>query len=167
MLAVQPGFSQHQLSYLIDSALLHGGPTFVFISVAVKLSERPGSRPLPQSLLSVLLTLQILAWGLRNLKSYQLASVTSPSLLVECGGQLVQSCVIKNVKKNPNFDVCVLFMEVVRTWSPPCSDGVREELVGKDLQKSVKMHPVVKLILSCSASLRFGEVQSSSPPCPE
>uniref|UniRef100_A0A8B9EIE2 Dysferlin n=1 Tax=Anser cygnoides TaxID=8845 RepID=A0A8B9EIE2_ANSCY len=67
--------------------------------------------------------LWILAWGLRNLKSYQLASVTSPSLLVECGGQLVQSCVIKNVKKNPNFDVCVLFMEVrggrSSLYSPP------------------------------------------------
>uniref|UniRef100_A0A8B9INI0 Dysferlin n=1 Tax=Anser cygnoides TaxID=8845 RepID=A0A8B9INI0_ANSCY len=75
------------------------------------------------SFLPIPLTLQILAWGLRNLKSYQLASVTSPSLLVECGGQLVQSCVIKNVKKNPNFDVCVLFMEVrggrSSLYSPP------------------------------------------------
>uniref|UniRef100_A0A8C7ECS1 C2 domain-containing protein n=1 Tax=Nothoprocta perdicaria TaxID=30464 RepID=A0A8C7ECS1_NOTPE len=48
-----------------------------------------------------------------------MASVTSPSLLVECGGQLVQSCVIKNVKKNPNFDVCVLYMEVESLYSPP------------------------------------------------
>lgn len=41
--------------------------------------------------------------------------MTSPSLVVECGGQRVQSGVIKNVKKNPNFDICVLFMEVVRS----------------------------------------------------
>uniref|UniRef100_A0A8C0IRD1 Dysferlin n=1 Tax=Chelonoidis abingdonii TaxID=106734 RepID=A0A8C0IRD1_CHEAB len=54
---------------------------------------------------SCLFTLQILAWGLRNLKSYQLASVTSPSLQVECGGQTVQSCIIKNIRKNPNFDI--------------------------------------------------------------
>uniref|UniRef100_A0A8B9EGE8 Dysferlin n=1 Tax=Anser cygnoides TaxID=8845 RepID=A0A8B9EGE8_ANSCY len=80
----------------------------------------PPSCFLAQSFLPIPLTLQILAWGLRNLKSYQLASVTSPSLLVECGGQLVQSCVIKNVKKNPNFDVCVLFMEVRGgLYSPP------------------------------------------------
>ncbi|NXX16148.1 DYSF protein, partial [Podargus strigoides] len=79
----------------------------------------------PQGIKPVLqrTAIEILAWGLRNLKSYQLASVTSPSLLVECGGQLVQSCVIKNVKKNPNFDVCLLFMEVrlpkESLYSPP------------------------------------------------
>uniref|UniRef100_A0A5F8GS56 Dysferlin n=1 Tax=Monodelphis domestica TaxID=13616 RepID=A0A5F8GS56_MONDO len=43
---------------------------------------------------------------------YQLASITSPSLIVECGDQVVQSCVIKNIKKNPNFDVSTLFMDV-------------------------------------------------------
>ncbi|KFV17570.1 Dysferlin, partial [Tauraco erythrolophus] len=76
--------------------------------------REPNVYMVPQGIKPVLqrTAIEILAWGLRNLKSYQLASVTSPSLLVECGGQLVQSCVIKNVKKNPNFDVCVLFMEV-------------------------------------------------------
>uniref|UniRef100_A0A8B9K1F4 Dysferlin, limb girdle muscular dystrophy 2B (autosomal recessive) n=1 Tax=Astyanax mexicanus TaxID=7994 RepID=A0A8B9K1F4_ASTMX len=56
--------------------------------------------------------IEILAWGLRNLKSFQLASVTSPSLQVECGGRMVQSCVIRNTKKNPNFDINTLFIDV-------------------------------------------------------
>uniref|UniRef100_A0A8C3Q006 Dysferlin n=1 Tax=Chrysolophus pictus TaxID=9089 RepID=A0A8C3Q006_CHRPC len=87
--------------------------------------REPNIFMVPQGIKPVLqrTAIEILAWGLRNLKSYQLASVTSPSLLVECGGQLVQSCVIKNVKKNPNFDVCVLFMEVrlpsESLYSPP------------------------------------------------
>ncbi|XP_043368776.1 dysferlin isoform X4 [Dermochelys coriacea] len=76
--------------------------------------REPNIYMVPQGIKPVLqrTAIEILAWGLRNLKSYQLASITSPSLQVECGGQTVQSCVIKNVKKNPNFDVCVLFMEV-------------------------------------------------------
>uniref|UniRef100_A0A2I2Z8Z1 Dysferlin n=1 Tax=Gorilla gorilla gorilla TaxID=9595 RepID=A0A2I2Z8Z1_GORGO len=57
--------------------------------------------------------IEILAWGLRNMKSYQLANISSPSLVVECGGQTVQSCVIRNLRKNPNFDICTLFMEVM------------------------------------------------------
>lgn len=56
---------------------------------------------------------QILAWGLRNMKPYQLAAVSSPSLVVECGGQRVESIVIKNMKKSPNFPSSVLFIRVV------------------------------------------------------
>ncbi|XP_033920481.1 dysferlin [Melopsittacus undulatus] len=87
--------------------------------------REPNIYMVPQGIKPVLqrTAVEILAWGLRNLKSYQLASVTSPSLLVECGGQFVQSCVIKNIKKNPNFDVSVLFMEVrlpkESLYSPP------------------------------------------------
>uniref|UniRef100_A0A8C0GW83 Dysferlin n=1 Tax=Chelonoidis abingdonii TaxID=106734 RepID=A0A8C0GW83_CHEAB len=76
--------------------------------------REPNIYMVPQGIKPVLqrTAIEILAWGLRNLKSYQLASVTSPSLQVECGGQTVQSCIIKNIRKNPNFDICVLFMEV-------------------------------------------------------
>ncbi|XP_020856834.1 dysferlin isoform X9 [Phascolarctos cinereus] len=68
----------------------------------------------PQGIKPVLqrTAIEILAWGLRNLKSYQLSSITSPSLVVECGDQVIQSCVIKNIRKNPNFDVNTLFMDV-------------------------------------------------------
>lgn len=42
-----------------------------------------------------------------------MASVTSPSLIVECGGERVESVVIKNLKKTPNFPSSVLYMKVV------------------------------------------------------
>ncbi|XP_038179551.1 myoferlin isoform X1 [Arvicola amphibius] len=67
----------------------------------------PGIRPVVQ-----LIAIEILAWGLRNMKNYQMASVTSPSLVVECGGERVESVVIKNLKKTPNFPSSVLFMKV-------------------------------------------------------
>lgn len=35
---------------------------------------------------------------------------------MECGGSVIQSCVIRSVKKNPNFDVNKLILDVV---SPP------------------------------------------------
>ncbi|KAM6186057.1 myoferlin isoform 2-T2 [Rhynchocyon petersi] len=66
-----------------------------------------GIRPVVQ-----LTAVEILAWGLRNMKNYQMASITSPSLVVECGGERVESVVIKNLKKTPNFPSSVLFMKV-------------------------------------------------------
>uniref|UniRef100_A0A3Q3DZR5 Myoferlin like n=1 Tax=Labrus bergylta TaxID=56723 RepID=A0A3Q3DZR5_9LABR len=63
-----------------------------------------GIRPVVQ-----LTAIEVLTWGLRNMKTYQLATVCSPSLIVECGGEIVQTTVIKNFKKNPNFPGSVLF----------------------------------------------------------
>ncbi|XP_028329756.1 dysferlin [Gouania willdenowi] len=57
-------------------------------------------------------SIEVLAWGVRNLKSFQLASVSSPSLQVECGGVTVQSCVIRSMKKKPNFDLNTLRLDV-------------------------------------------------------
>ncbi|KAI4807796.1 hypothetical protein KUCAC02_027581 [Chaenocephalus aceratus] len=77
-----------------------------------------GIRPVVQ-----LTAVEILVWGLRNMKSYQLASISSPSLVVECGGERVESVVIKNMKKCPNFPGSVLFLKVLlpkeEMYTPP------------------------------------------------
>uniref|UniRef100_A0A8C7F3H9 Dysferlin, limb girdle muscular dystrophy 2B (autosomal recessive) n=1 Tax=Oncorhynchus kisutch TaxID=8019 RepID=A0A8C7F3H9_ONCKI len=76
--------------------------------------REPNVYMVPQGIKPVLqrTAVEILAWGVRNLKSFQLASVTSPSLQVECGGIMVQSCVIRSTKKKPNFDINTLFIDV-------------------------------------------------------
>lgn len=67
-----------------------------------------GIRPVVQ-----LTAIEVLTWGLRNMKTYQLAAVSSPSLIVECGGEIVQTAVIKNFRKNPNFPGSVLQLKVL------------------------------------------------------
>ncbi|KAK1166436.1 myoferlin isoform X3 [Acipenser oxyrinchus oxyrinchus] len=86
---------------------------------AAKLYMVPqGIRPVVQ-----LTGIEILTWGLRNMKNFQLAAVSSPSLIVEFGGEIVQSAVIKNIRKNPNFPGSVLFFKVLlpkeEMYTPP------------------------------------------------
>ncbi|XP_074502030.1 myoferlin isoform X1 [Sebastes fasciatus] len=70
-----------------------------------------------------LTAIEVLTWGLRNMKTYQLATVSSPSLIVECGGEIVQTAVIKNFRKNPNFPGSVLLLKVLlpkdEMYTPP------------------------------------------------
>lgn len=47
------------------------------------------------------------------MKKFELTSVTSPSIEFECAGGLVQSEVIKDTKKNPNFENPVLTRMIV------------------------------------------------------
>ncbi|XP_077084356.1 dysferlin isoform X5 [Siphateles boraxobius] len=101
---VLPGFiSDSQQQWSEDSDLPYPPPL-----------REPNVYMVPQGIKPVLqrTAIEILAWGLRNLKSFQLATVTSPSLQVECGASVVQSCVIRNSKKNPNFEVNTLFIDV-------------------------------------------------------
>ncbi|XP_078421454.1 myoferlin-like [Cetorhinus maximus] len=68
-------------------------------------------------------TIEILAWGLRNIKNYNMLRVTSPSLVVECSGEMIQTAPIKNYKKNPNFLIPIyfitVFLPVDASYSPP------------------------------------------------
>ena len=47
------------------------------------------------------------------MKKYQLATVSSPSIEFEVGGHIVESTVIMNTLKNPNFDQPLFFFDVV------------------------------------------------------
>ena len=48
--------------------------------------------------------IEVLAWGVRDMKRYQLLSVDNPSVQLEVGGHIVKSEPINNLKKNPNFE---------------------------------------------------------------
>lgn len=47
------------------------------------------------------------------MKKFELTSVSSPSIEFECAGGVVQSDVIKDTKKNPNFEKPVLTRMIV------------------------------------------------------
>ncbi|XP_053126190.1 fer-1-like protein 5 isoform X3 [Hemicordylus capensis] len=60
----------------------------------------------------LLLDKKILAWGLRNMKNYNLLAISSPNLQIECGGDYIQTPPIKNLQENPNFLINVYLMKV-------------------------------------------------------
>lgn len=57
--------------------------------------------------------LQILLWGLRDLKRVNLFEVDEPQVIIECAGKKVESEVIASYKENPNFTELVKYMDVV------------------------------------------------------
>uniref|UniRef100_A0A6I8S929 C2 domain-containing protein n=1 Tax=Xenopus tropicalis TaxID=8364 RepID=A0A6I8S929_XENTR len=82
----------------------------------------------------------ILTWGLRNIS--QLESVRSSTLVVECGGQMVETAITGILGRNPSFHSAVLFMKVYlpqeEIYTPPIIIKVianrhfgRKEVVGQ------------------------------------
>ncbi|XP_066944947.1 myoferlin-like isoform X4 [Macrobrachium rosenbergii] len=66
-----------------------------------------GVRPLLQRT-----RIEVLCWGVRNMATYELQSVTRPSIEFECGGETVLSPVMANLRVNPNFDKPHLVFDV-------------------------------------------------------
>ena len=56
---------------------------------------------------------EVLFWGLRDLKRVNLMAVNHPRVEVEIAGKSVESEIIENYKKNPNFPIPVKFIEDV------------------------------------------------------
>ncbi|KAG8515514.1 Fer-1-like protein 6, partial [Galemys pyrenaicus] len=73
----------------------------------VDLPDAPHIYPVPANIRPVLskYRVEVLFWGVREMKKVQLLSVDRPQVLIECGGRGVKSCVIQSYKNNPNFSV--------------------------------------------------------------
>ncbi|MEE6477251.1 hypothetical protein FKM82_011430 [Ascaphus truei] len=85
---------------------------------------------------------EILFWGLRDLKRVNLAQVDRPRVDIECAGKGVQSALIQNYKKNPNFSTLVKWFEV-------------------DLPENELLHPPLNVrVVDCRAFGRYTLVGS-------
>ncbi|XP_022792929.1 myoferlin-like isoform X4 [Stylophora pistillata] len=74
---------------------------------------------------------EVLCWGVRNMKKFQLTKVTSPSIEFECMGAVLESPVLENTKKMPNFEEPVLERKILNLpvedlYSPPINIRVRD-----------------------------------------
>ncbi|XP_077477285.1 otoferlin b [Stigmatopora argus] len=108
--------------------------------------ERGPLLPVPLGIRPVLskYRIEVLFWGLRDLKRVNLAQVDRPRVDVECAGKGVQSALIPNYKKNPNFSTLVKCFEV-------------------DLPENELLHPPLNIrVVDCRAFGRYTLVGSNA-----
>ncbi|XP_034756059.1 otoferlin isoform X13 [Etheostoma cragini] len=102
-------------------------------------TERGPILPVPLGIRPVLsrYRIEVLFWGLRDLKRINLAQVDRPRVDIECAGRGVQSVLIQNYKKNPNFSILVKWFEV-------------------DLPENELLHPPLNIrVVDCRAFGRY------------
>lgn len=98
--------------------------------------------------------IEVLFWGLRDLKRVHLLTVDKPRVDVECAGHILNSSVIQNAKKNPNFGNPVKFLDVElpeqELYRPPltiravdCRSFGRYTLVGTHMINSIHKYMYV------------------------
>uniref|UniRef100_A0A8C6NCD3 Uncharacterized protein n=1 Tax=Melopsittacus undulatus TaxID=13146 RepID=A0A8C6NCD3_MELUD len=106
--------------------------------------DRGPIMPVPLGIRPVLskYRVEVLFWGLRDLKRVNLAQVDRPRVDIECAGKGVQSALIQNYKKNPNFSTLVKWFEV-------------------DLPENELLHPPLNIrVVDCRAFGRYTLVGS-------
>lgn len=92
--------------------------------------------------------IEVLFWGLRDLKRIHLLTVDKPRVDIECAGHILNSSIIQNARKNPNFSTPVKFIELdlpeQELYRPPltiravdCRSFGRFTLVGTHMISSV------------------------------
>uniref|UniRef100_A0A670XR08 C2 domain-containing protein n=1 Tax=Pseudonaja textilis TaxID=8673 RepID=A0A670XR08_PSETE len=75
---------------------------------------RAGRFIIPEGIRPILkeFRIEILFWGLRDLKRVNLFEVDQPQVIIECAGKKVESEVVTTYKENPNFSELVKFVNV-------------------------------------------------------
>uniref|UniRef100_A0A8C9F5E3 Fer-1 like family member 6 n=1 Tax=Pavo cristatus TaxID=9049 RepID=A0A8C9F5E3_PAVCR len=134
--------------------------------------------PVPANIRPVLskYRVEVLFWGVRELKKVQLLSVDRPQVFIECAGRGVKSSVIQSYKKNPNFNVLADWFEVElpenELLHPPLSICVvdwrafgRSTLVGTHTINCLKQFLFKpQLDLQATPILISASPESSQPP---
>ncbi|XP_069010516.1 fer-1-like protein 6 isoform X2 [Embiotoca jacksoni] len=113
--------------------------------------QEGGVYSVPANIRPVLSTyrLEVLFWGLRELKKVQFLSVDRPQVFIECAGKTLRSSVIQKYKSNPNFSTLVDAIELELPENehlhPPLSITVvdwrafgRSTLVGNHIINNLK-----------------------------
>ncbi|XP_023192514.1 fer-1-like protein 6 isoform X1 [Xiphophorus maculatus] len=113
--------------------------------------QEGGIYTVPANIRPVLSTyrLEVLFWGLRELRKVQLLSVDRPQVFIECAGKTLRSSVIQKYKSNPNFttllDAIELELPENEHLHPPLSITVvdwrafgRSTLVGNHIINNLK-----------------------------
>ncbi|CAG2103855.1 unnamed protein product, partial [Medioppia subpectinata] len=114
-----------------------------------------GIYPLPESIRPTLskYRIEVLFWGLRDLKRVQFMSVDRPRVDIECAGNILQSSIILNYKKNPNFMIPVKHIDIElpdqEMYCPPltirvmdCRSFGRFVLVGTHMIASLSKYAI-------------------------
>ncbi|XP_026559260.1 fer-1-like protein 6 [Pseudonaja textilis] len=119
---------------------------------------------------------EVLFWGLRELKKVQFLSVDRPQVFIECASKGVKSCVIQSYKKNPNFNILTDQFEVElpenELLHPPLSICVvdwrafgRSTLVGTHTINCLKqfLYKSKEPLVSLAKGADIVEVDKASP----
>uniref|UniRef100_H3ANS6 C2 domain-containing protein n=1 Tax=Latimeria chalumnae TaxID=7897 RepID=H3ANS6_LATCH len=67
--------------------------------------------------------IEVLFWGLRDLKRLQVVSAIRPRVDIECAGKGIKSSVLLNYQRHPNFSVTVKEFEVATSLHPADPNG--------------------------------------------
>lgn len=95
--------------------------------------------------------IEVLFWGLRDLKRVHLLTVDKPRVDIECSGHILYSSIIQNAKRNPNFGTPVKFLDLElpeqELYRPPltiravdCRSFGRYTLVGTHTINSIQKY---------------------------